>query len=843
MAGNALRGRVLDAALLVRMVVVMVWTDLGMVEVAAQCVTVIVMVAGGETSRSASSSPSSSFLVSHTLPTASSPTTAPAFRTWEDVTPRILLPSTPHSLHVLSLPSASSTLLTVAFNDGALSALLPGSLTLTPLLPASSTPLLSAASHQNTICTLHEAEAQANGISSGSSTAGCKSSSSSSPCAVLRVFSTTSQGGLRLRHTCNLTAPSAGCQIQGSVSVCATYALVQWTGGWVSVVHGLKSTSLQVKQLHVQQQPTAAATPAPGDPQPAVSAAAPHSVGKKRKEQSAAATPAAKPTPGSAPTFLCCAVDASQLLVLDLSVAASEGSNYALVDTQFGCPLSSGQLPSVSDALQSQRNILHTSSPASTATPSHSLTLQQGSSTPDRAQILLQLGGVVLQLDVPVGRADLMSMIGRLSTASLQAASAKAKSPLAAQNVFLQVNLTPVLAACATAAGSSSAAPSAASDPAPDDSAAAQRAAEDDGCDVLHTVQDGLLHASQPHSKAVELLLQMRQVPLPPTPAELLEKVLLLFTRSGTHPAAALNMAPALTTQLLSAFLTTAVEAEAWPQLTSLMQVLRPEEGGAKTLRLRLPTCPGLLPALAAAGRYELLQLAAAQLVEVSSSDLVSALATLLSPAGATIVQLRKANYQRLRGQASKVLDKAAAPGPSEHQELDIVNARAAAAAIDGFTASEVTLHALVALHVDGIEAQAAARACLSNAQVDAFLSYLSKWVDKYTDAMCDAAPAFGTQPHLLPEALLFPRFTQVLDWVKAIVDGHLARLLMTRSPLPHINKLQSTLSLQVKCTEQLSLLRGVMDHMMARAPLPRAHVAAAQQYTVEVLDLSIRAQ
>ncbi|MEW5309770.1 MAG: hypothetical protein WDW38_001630 [Sanguina aurantia] len=786
-------------------------------------------VALSQTSRSASSSPSSSFLVSHTLPTASSPTTAPAFRTWEDVTPRILLPSTPHSLHVLSLPSASSTLLTVAFNDGALSALLPGSLTLTPLLPASSTPLLSAASHQNTICTLHEAEAQANGISSGSSTAGCKSSSSSSPCAVLRVFSTTSQGGLRLRHTCNLTAPSAGCQIQGSVSVCATYALVQWTGGSSSCTC---SNNRQQRPPQPQEIPSRRSLPL-----------RPHSVGKKRKEQSAAATPAAKPTPGSAPTFLCCAVDASQLLVLDLSVAASEGSNYALVDTQFGCPLSSGQLPSVSDALQSQRNILHTSSPASTATPSHSLTLQQGSSTPDRAQILLQLGGVVLQLDVPVGRADLMSMIGRLSTASLQAASAKAKSPLAAQNVFLQVNLTPVLAACATAAGSSSAAPSAASDPAPDDSAAAQRAAEDDGCDVLHTVQDGLLHASQPHSKAVELLLQMRQVPLPPTPAELLEKVLLLFTRSGTHPAAALNMAPALTTQLLSAFLTTAVEAEAWPQLTSLMQVLRPEEGGAKTLRLRLPTCPGLLPALAAAGRYELLQLAAAQLVEVSSSDLVSALATLLSPAGATIVQLRKANYQRLRGQASKVLDKAAAPGPSEHQELDIVNARAAAAAIDGFTASEVTLHALVALHVDGIEAQAAARACLSNAQVDAFLSYLSKWVDKYTDAMCDAAPAFGTQPHLLPEALLFPRFTQVLDWVKAIVDGHLARLLMTRSPLPHINKLQSTLSLQVKCTEQLSLLRGVMDHMMARAPLPRAHVAAAQQYTVEVLDLSIRAQ
>lgn len=52
----------------------------------------------------------------------------------------------------------------------------------------------------------------------------------------------------------------------------------------------------------------------------------------------------------------------------------------------------------------------------------------------------------------------------------------------------------------------------------------------------------------------------------------------------------------------------------------------------------------------------------------------------------------------------------------------------------------------------------------------------------------------------------------QVLDWIKAIVDGHLARLLMTRSSLPHIQKLQSTLSMQVRIS-QVCVHKRQADH------------------------------
>lgn len=431
------------------------------------------------------------------------------------------------------------------------------------------------------------------------------------------------------------------------MSLCAAYALVQWTGGWVSVVHGLQAASgastLPVKHFQVQQ--PVAGTSSVEDQQSAASATpgkAPNSVNKKRKDGSAAAPVAPIPA-GSLPTFLCCAVDASQLFVLDLSSPTSHPAQYTLVDTQFGCPLASGELPSVSEALQAP----HPSSKATAgSTPSCSINLQQRGSTADRAQMLLSIRGTVLQLDVPVGPADLMSMIGRLSMTTLQS-STKSKSAVGAKNQFLQVDLLPVLTACTTAPSSTT--PTATSEPeSTSDAAQQQRLTHNDGSDVLLAVQTGLLTASQPPSKAVELLHQLQQIPLPPQPTQLLDRALLLFTRHN-GPAAAATMSPALTTQLLSAFVRTAAEVDAWPQLASLIKLLRPEGGGAAALRLRLPTCPGLLPALASAGQYELLQLAAAQLVEVSSVDLLTTLATLLSPSGATIVQLRRANYQRLR--------------------------------------------------------------------------------------------------------------------------------------------------------------------------------------------------
>ena len=83
----------------------------------------------------------------------------------------------------------------------------------------------------------------------------------------------------------------------------------------------------------------------------------------------------------------------------------------------------------------------------------------------------------------------------------------------------------------------------------------------------------------------------------------------------------------------------------------------------------------------------------------------------------------------------------------------------------------------------------------------------------------------------------------QVLEWVRAAIDSHLGRLLMSKTPSPHFERMQTALRVQVGACQQLLPLQGAADHIRCQAPLPAAHVAAATQYTVELLDLSIRSQ
>ncbi len=50
-------------------------------------------------------------------------------------------------------------------------------------------------------------------------------------------------------------------------------------------------------------------------------------------------------------------------------------------------------------------------------------------------------------------------------------------------------------------------------------------------------------------------------------------------------------------------------------------------------------------------------------------------------------------------------------------------------------------------------------------------------------------------------------------------------------------------LLLQIVACQQLLPLAGATEHVRAGAPLPAAHVAAAAQYTVQYVDLNVRAR
>ena len=80
----------------------------------------------------------------------------------------------------------------------------------------------------------------------------------------------------------------------------------------------------------------------------------------------------------------------------------------------------------------------------------------------------------------------------------------------------------------------------------------------------------------------------------------------------------------------------------------------------------------------------------------------------------------------------------------------------------------------------------------------------------------------------------------QVVEWVRVLLDAHLARLLMAKVTPPCLEQLLKSLQLQVSASQRLLPLLGCAEHIRQQAKLPAAHVAAATQYTVELLDLSL---
>jgi hypothetical protein len=174
----------------------------------------------------------------------------------------------------------------------------------------------------------------------------------------------------------------------------------------------------------------------------------------------------------------------------------------------------------------------------------------------------------------------------------------------------------------------------------------------------------------------------------------------------------------------------------------------------------------------------------------------------------------------------------AAAAGHADAAEQLVKAARHAAVAVDGFTSRELLLHALLAVQVDGVEAQAALRV-LPTAAVLRLLRYMVKWLHKYGRNNLTAP---STDP-----LLLTPSEPQLMEWCKLLLDAQLTKLMMMPAAAPLLQQLQQLLRSQAASTSKLLALKGVTDTWATGAPLPAAAVAANSQYVLELLDLRVK--
>ena len=235
---------------------------------------------------------------------------------------------------------------------------------------------------------------------------------------------------------------------------------------------------------------------------------------------------------------------------------------------------------------------------------------------------------------------------------------------------------------------------------------------------------------------------------------------------------------------------------------------------------------------------------------ETPPRDLTSVLHELLSPTTASNQAPRKSYHALLRDKAQAVIarseevissknveDPSASSvlSASKAQREAIDLARCAAASVDGFTPRESTLHPLLSLDIDPPALQTSLSK-LSNNEVDTLMEVLAKWAEKYSNDLGEGS-SFATKA-LKASHLLIPTYAKVLEWVQVLLDSHLSRLLMANELPPAVGRLMTCIKTGVLTCQQLMPLLGATEHIRQRAPLPAAHVAAATQYTVELLSL-----
>jgi chemotaxis protein histidine kinase CheA len=493
--------------------------------------------------------------------------------------------------------------------------------------------------------------------------------------------------------------------------------------------------------------------------------------------------------------------DQHVLLVAVSSDAAGTKVHYALLDSTYGTCLSTGSFTVGSGSLSGRLQLLPLSQ--------HPF-----------APVALLVAGSVWLLPLQLPKANLAGLVANLGLGSAQAhAAAAAAAPEGTQLSLTarhQLNLSAIAAAVSTRgspAGVQQQGPCVLQQlkaPAPAASAAAAGSAVTAAVQQVQQVLDKQKQPAQELESAVTQLCESLQQ-----------------QQQQEGPTSVL-----VSQQLLARALTALCEAQQWSLLERLHS-LAPLQS--------LAACADLVPSLAAAQQYSSMRAVLLSAQEVPAEAVVRAVQQVLQQQAAQQQgaegpsEAQQASGQQIRAAAEAVVQQAeaaAAAGHADAAEQLVKAARHAAVAVDGFTSRELLLHVLLAVQVDGVEAQAALRV-LPTAAVLRLLRYMVKWLHKYGRNNLTAP---STDP-----LLLTPAEPQLIEWCKLLLDAQLTKLMMMPAAAPLLQQLQHLLRSQAAATSKLLALKGVTDTWATGAPLPAAAVAANSQYVLELLDLRVK--
>ncbi|BDA49376.1 hypothetical protein COCOBI_13-4880 [Coccomyxa sp. Obi] len=280
--------------------------------------------------------------------------------------------------------------------------------------------------------------------------------------------------------------------------------------------------------------------------------------------------------------------------------------------------------------------------------------------------------------------------------------------------------------------------------------------------------------------------------------------------------------------QLLQRFVERCADRGYWDVLRELAQ---------KRELAAFERCPGLLPCLAASGQYQLLASALCQAADLSPADMAAALELLLAKGSRFHRELHAWQRHISTAAESAVGAAESSAGIEGLHEAAMASAQAAVTAVTGFTAQEVCLHAVVAGGHDNAVVLAALRR-LRAPHVLRLIAYLSKLAMRLPGVLShleDRKPA-------MPPALALPTLDDVLRWAAAALDAHFVTLVgQPQEALTALVALQERVADDLRVSQKVAALGGVLEHISRQAPLPTFSTASAQVYSVELLDLRVR--
>ncbi|KAK9865547.1 hypothetical protein WJX84_006003 [Apatococcus fuscideae] len=214
---------------------------------------------------------------------------------------------------------------------------------------------------------------------------------------------------------------------------------------------------------------------------------------------------------------------------------------------------------------------------------------------------------------------------------------------------------------------------------------------------------------------------------------------------------------------------------------------------------------------------------------EAAEADVAAPLQSMWNPTAAVGPIFQRAQ-QQFCGQA---LGPAAC---TERYHL-IASASVATSVVEGFSDQEVCLHPLVAMHHDGT-VLLAALSQLSQRQAVMLLRYLLQWMQHHTGLLHHPAAAAAATSSL--EGSAIPQYRSILQWLGATLDAHMVSLSMYPACHQVLETLQGMTQQQLEGMDLLVGMRGMLEHIECRAPLPTSQSMAVATYSIEVLDLRV---